>query len=159
MCTAVVFDANVLGELVKPEFSLLHEWLSKGHGVLIYTDTGKYAQEVGKNGRMLKLLGEYRRAQVVRQITADAVRKANDTFNPTALKSGKKDQHILALAKAGDATILYSKDQPLGEDFRNQELLPKVGRRDRAIYPAKQPKSRRRKFLEARKCRKRVEGA
>ena len=129
MCTTVIIDASVFGGIAGPEYDALHSWLTRCHGVLAFTEKGRYAQEIDRNSRMLTLLGEYRRAQLVKQVAAVTVRQAEGALDPSAMQSN--DRHVVALAKASDAEILCSRDRDLQRDFL--ELLPKVGRRRRAV--------------------------
>ena len=142
MCTTVIIDASVFGGIAGPEYAALHSWLDRRHGVLAYTGKGRYAEEFDRDPRMLRLLGEYRRAQLVKQVPAETVRRAEGTLDESTMQSN--DPHVLALAKASDAEILCSRDRALQRDFR--ELLPRVGRRHRAVYPVDQRDGTRRQF-------------
>ena len=153
MCTAVIIDANVFGDIDKPEFDVLHSWLHGGHGFLAFTDHGRYAQELDRNNRMLMLLGAYRQAQRIKHVPANMVREVEYALDASAMISN--DKHVLALAMVSGATILCSRDERLKIDFLNRELLPKVGRRKRAVYPLDQQRKERRQFLDGRKCRAR----
>ncbi len=62
------------------------------------------------------------------------------------LKCKSNDVHVLALARASGARLLYSHDNALGEDFKNRDLMPtkvhkrgKVYRTDRSdVFKASQ---------------------
>ena len=148
MCTSVIIDANVFGEICKPEYKELHAWLRGGHGHLTFTNSGRYAQEFN-NTRIEKLLSEYRRSGRAKLVKAEKIRQAEAEIKQLVVKSN--DLHILALSWASEARILCTRDEVLQRDFKKR--LPKAGRLKRAVYPYSQSVRERRKFLEKRKCR------
>ena len=101
-----------------------------------YNDSG-HAEDIGAE-RILEVLN---------QIPDPPVRKSNDA-------------HILALAVASKATVLFSCDKPLRTDFANSKVIDKVGQQERHSVPAlllQSPEDTtkapdRRKFFERLKC-------
>lgn len=154
MCTAVVIDTNMFGTFLDHE-KLLLRWIDLGHGILKYTndDSFGYGREVQKSSRMRDLMGEYRRANRAELVPFDAIKQAETTLTEERIRSD--DKHILALAKACHALVLCSNDKDLQKDFLDTQLLPKVGKRSRAVYPDKGPRRLQRDFLDRRRCRKR----
>ena len=151
MCTTVVVDADAFGIFLdEAEYPSLRSWIDKGHGIVAYSNHGRYERELKRSRRMLELFGEYRRAQRAKLIDAETIQEVEDALGESSIQSN--DRHVIALAKAGDALILYSNDQMLHVDFRNTELLPKVNGRRRAVYPMKAGEKVRRRFLESRAC-------
>lgn len=119
----------------------------------MYASVGRYQQELERSPRMLEAITEYRRAGSARAVEIVAVDNAAAELRNKPIKSN--DRHILALAVAGRAVVLYSTDNFLRWDFKQ---LPKVGGQRRAVYPANSRESKQQRFLDQRRCPKRKGG-
>ncbi len=155
MCTRIIIDVNVLSETLadstKTGDPLLRRWITRGHGIVVYSDTGKYHQEMARgNKKTLELLGQYRRANRLYQVTEKQLQDARKGISKLDTRSN--DKHILTLAYASRALILCTKDKDLQQDFTNTKFLPKIGKSNRSVYPMKQARKIRSEFLEKRKC-------
>ena len=127
MC--VIVDADKTGELLKDppteEARPLRGWLDRG-GVVMYS-TGKIfeRQFPPEYWERLRLL--CRNAQMKR-VPEESVREKMKTLPPKGeLRSDRKkgigDRHILALALASRAEVLYTGDADLMDDFRNKKIM------------------------------------
>ena len=156
MCIPTIIDASAFGAVLDPRAGTeFRSWIDRGHGRVVYSNHGDYWEELAKSRRMLRLIADYRRADRARLVNADSVQVAEASLRNATTRSGAKDKPVLALAKASDALVLCSRDDGLKNDFRNVQLLPKVGRRKRSVYPIDQRGAVRRQFLEQRRCRQR----
>ena len=154
MCIPTVIDKNVIGEFLdeskKPE---LNDWIARGDGIVVYSESGGYWDEVSGSSRMIELLQEYRRANRARLIASEEVRTVERSLEDICTRSGKKDKPILALSMAARALLLFSYDKKLQQDFLDINILPKVGRQTRKVYPSDQERTKRRRFLNRNRCR------
>ena len=97
---------------------LLNEWLTKRKGKLLLTAAYDWQREHGSSSFEWKAwVRSYSGAGIVRDVRAAAVEAKIAALPPT--KSGEKDKHILALALAGGARLLYSADDKLCDDFKS----------------------------------------
>ena len=153
MCIPVIVDANVIHKVLASREDrggdpILRSWINRGHGTLVYAKTSKFKREM-RNEAVRELIIQYRRGQA-RLIGHAELTNAEERFQCTTIRSN--DPHVLALALVTKAMVLCSDDGGLREDFRNINLLPKVGRQKRALYPIDGTKSTRRDFVNQRKC-------
>lgn len=153
MCIATIIDANGFGSFLNDVNSALRSWISRRDGFLVYSIEGDYAKEIQKSRRMMDVITAYRRNNAVKLISSEEIKAADMTLPDNIIRSN--DRHVLALAKASNALVLFSDDQDLQDDFRNSKLLPKIGGRSRSVYPVAQPRSRQLRFLGRRRCRDR----
>lgn len=151
MCVAVIIDASVFGQFLEGGFSILRSWTGEGDGVIVYTGAGKYGDEIKRSGKFLEWLREQREVGV-KEVSAEEFWAADNALKDRNLLSN--DRHIISLALAGDASVLATDDGNLMDDFKNPQLLPKVGRRKRAVYPVNVSLGRQRQFFRHRRCRR-----
>lgn len=153
MCIATIIDANGFGSFLNEASSVLRSWISRRDGILVYSTEGDYAKEIQKSRRMMEVIATYRRNNAAKLISSGEIKAADATLPDSMIRSN--DRHVLALAKAGKALVLFSDDQDLQNDFLNSKLLPRVGTRSRSVYPVAQPRRRQLQFLGRRRCRDR----
>ena len=122
----MIVDANKLGKFLAdpPDEDALpiHNWLYRrgGAGTLVYSTGGKFDGELGAKAR--RRLADYARAGKARLVSAD--RFAEDEAKLTASGQLRSDDpHMLALARASGARLLYTADQALIADFKNSSLI------------------------------------
>ena len=127
MC--IIVDADKTGELLKApasgEARPLRDWLGRG-GTLVYSTGGAFKHQFpeGIRRRIAKL---FRNARL-KNIPKEDVREKMKTLPPKGeLRSDRKkgigDRHILALALASRAEVLYTGDADLMDDFRDKEIM------------------------------------
>ena len=124
MC--IIVDANKLGEfLANPpndDAVPLHQWLGRrnGAGMLVYSTGGKFKAEVrGKAREKLRVYVQAGRAQLV---PADEFSDDADKLRASG-RLRSDDPHVLALARASGARLLYTADQNLIADFKDRDLI------------------------------------
>ena len=139
MCA--IIDANVIDEVFGPnptpagkEF---RAWIVKGSGRLICG--GKLLEELkkskkGKKGSSIKKGSSVRFIQWAKEISYSGrmrninegeVRRRMAEIQEESIQSD--DPHILALALASGARLLYSNDKKLHKDFKNRDLISPAG--------------------------------
>lgn len=122
----MIVDANKLGEFLAdpPNADALpiRNWLHRrsGSGTLVYSTGGGFKHELrGKARRKLADFAQAGRARLV-----PAARFAEDE---AALRASGElrsdDPHVLALARASGARLLYTGDDDLKTDFKNHRLI------------------------------------
>ena len=164
MCVRAIVDASAFRHICEPTpksaGDQLRRWIVRGDGRVVYSaDNTTYADELGKNSEVRDLLRDYSQRGLAIEIESEPIQAALDQI-PARPVRRSDDPHILALAVASDATVLFSCDGPLRKDFANHQVLRNVGRRRRRSVPDvligfPQDTSRtasRRKFLATRKC-------
>ena len=111
---------NFLQEPEHADAKPIHAWLRRGVGRLVYSTGGKFDSELYRRGR--ERLGAYRRA-------GRATFVPEDTFRDDALRLKEEaalrsnDAHVLALARASRARLLYTGDRRLIADFKNARII------------------------------------
>lgn len=122
MC--IIVDANRLGmflaEPPREDAVPIRRWLDTRGGTLVYSTGSQFANELGHNAK--RKLAAYYRAGKARLVPAR--RFAEDEAQLKA--SGKlrsNDSHVLALARASGARLLYTGDPDLIADFKDHRLV------------------------------------
>lgn len=158
MCVRTLLDASAFRHVLEKSPNTaghqLRKWITRRHGVVVYSDHWSYAAELDRYQEIRDLLVDYRQRGMARRVAPERVEAERNRI-PARRRSN--DPHVLAVAAAGEATVLVSCDGALRHDFC--ELLPNVGRRRRRSFPLEDERpqdtdnaNRRRKFLETRKC-------
>ncbi len=153
MCVIAIVDTDSLAILMpkdESEESLFCSWVEKRHGVLAYSDYGRYSTEVSKNLKVLRLFGQYEQGGHLKKIPMKEILEAEKKLRKRSYRSN--DRHILALALASNATILCSNDKNLRLDFKDKAILPRVSRKQRLLYPIDGNRKQRRQFLNRQRC-------
>ena len=122
MC--IIVDANKLGAfLADPadgDSGPIHKWLDRGAGSLVYSTGGKFKEEI--QGRYKDKLAEYARAGRAKLVPEG--RFADDERSLEARPDLRSDDpHVLALARAAGARLLYTGDSKLISDFKNKKFI------------------------------------
>ena len=122
MC--IIVDANKLGNfLAEPandDAAPIREWLDRGEGSIFYSTGGKFTKEIGKEAKIR--LQNYSRNGKAKLFPASKFEQdLRDLQAQGGLRSN--DPHILALARASGARLLYTGDQDLIEDFKNKRFI------------------------------------
>ena len=124
MC--IIVDANKLGEfLAEPaheDAEPIRRWLHRprGAGALVYSTEGKFASELGNEAR--RKLADYLRAGRARLVPASRFAEDEARLNASGMLRSD-DPHVLALARASGARLLYTGDQDLIADFKDRRLI------------------------------------
>ena len=122
MC--IIVDTNKLGTfLADPpddDSRPIHKWLKSGAGSIVYSTGGRFAQEIQDRARTR--LADYSRAGRAKHI--DVSQFAHDERDLKARADLRSDDpHVLALARASGARLLYTADQNLISDFKNRRFI------------------------------------
>ena len=129
MC--IIVDANRLGQfLAEPpheDSAPIHNWLNRrqGSGVILYSTGGRFATEV--MGKRRAKLADYARSGKARLIPAERFVADEQALQADGnLRSN--DAHVLALARASGARLLYTGDRSLMDDFRDRRIIQPKGK-------------------------------
>ena len=122
MC--IIVDANKLGAfLADPadeDSRPVRKWLDRGAGSIVYSTGGRFAREI--RGHVRAKLVDY-----VRAGRAKLVPEGRFADDERSLKTRpdlcSDDPHVLALARAAGARLLYTGDRKLISDFRNKKFI------------------------------------
>ncbi|MDE2644908.1 MAG: hypothetical protein OXI05_03590 [Bacteroidota bacterium] len=137
----------------------MRKWIGRGDGVVVYSTYGKYGKELGKRGKVHELIRSLVDNGKAIDIDSTDVEAALNRIPDNPLRKSD-DPHILALAIAGMATVLFSRDDDLCKDFANARVIPKIGRQGRRSVPGLDDKfpddvtkaGKRKKILDKRRC-------
>lgn len=164
MCVKTIVDASAFRHLrdatQKSAGHQLRAWIERGPGLIVYSPRNtQYADELNKNNDVLKLIRDYNQRGLALDIQHEEVETALRGVPPRPIRRSN-DAHILALAGATGATVLFSCDDDLRRDFADSSVLRKVGKRGRRSVPnvlIDNPgdtggANERRVFLARRKC-------
>ena len=124
MC--IIVDANRLGKLLTEppdeDAAPIRRWLQRPGGTLIYSTSGKFAEEIGAKAR--RQLASYRRAGKALLIPASRFAEEERRLQQSG-RMKSDDPHVLALALASGARLLYTGDKRLVADFTDAKLISK----------------------------------
>lgn len=164
MCVKTIVDASAFRHLCEPsENSAGHQlrrWIARGDGVVVYSpEHTAYADELNKYTAARELLHDYNQRGLADDIDATRIQTALERIPGHPVRRSD-DPHILALAAVSEATVLFSCDRKLRQDFADRRVIRNVGQRHRRSLPdliVESPEDtagapKRRKFLEKRKC-------
>ena len=164
MCVRTIVDASAFRHLCEPSRDSagdqLRRWIMRGNGVIVYSpEQTAYAMELRKYSAVRDLLRDYNQRGLAIDIDATPVRAALERIPDNPVRRSD-DPHILALAAASGATVLFSCDCKLRKDFADHRVLHRVGRQRRRSVPDlidgspedTAAASERRKFLAKRRC-------
>ena len=123
MC--IIVDANRLGVFLQDDVhedsEPVRQWIDRGWGVVVYSTDATFAGEL-RGRRARERLADYRRAGKAKAFSGEEF--ANDERD---LQRGgllrSNGSHIIALARASGARLLYTGDSDLMDDFRNKALI------------------------------------
>ena len=160
VCVRALLDASAFRHVCETKERTaghqLRNWITRGDGVVVYSNSPAYAVELDKSPAVKALLADFSQRGRTIRIDPELV-QTEEQYIPPRPPRRSDDPHVLALAMAGEATVLFSCDTALRNDFC--ELLSRVGRQTRSSFPLKvdQPQDitaagKRRQFLERRKC-------
>ena len=131
--------------------ALLRAWLKDGRGKLLHAETGKWLEEHERSSsRWQAQIRAYSQSGVLK-IVADSDFESAEESLPKKTKSGEKDKHVIALALAGGARLLYSADGNLRDDF---QVIVNRGK----IYPGVGGTSSPNATTTVARCRKMLNG-
>ena len=123
MCGIV--DANVANEVFgddpSPAGRRFFDWLAGARGQLVVG--GELRRELSHDHRFLRWLrnaSQYGRARTIPD--EDVEERTDDLRQRDICKSN--DKHVLALAIASGARLLYTNDNLLIDDFKNRNIVP-----------------------------------
>lgn len=164
MCVRAIVDASAFGHIGEPTRNSagdqMRRWIGRGDGLVVYSPSNtRYAAELRRNSKVTALMSDYRQRGLALEINSSPIQAALVQI-PGAPVRQSDDPHVLALAAASDATVLFSCDGALRQDFADHQVIPNVGRHRRRSVPhvlINSPEdtshaANRRRFLEARKC-------
>lgn len=125
MC--IIIDANSAGLVCQSPLSAAAEaviaWINNGGRVVF---GGKLTKELVRSRTIEKwLLGLYRAGKAIR-VSDEAINTELETMSGIC-HCTSNDAHIVALARASGARLLFSADRDLHKDFCNQQFLRKPG--------------------------------
>lgn len=110
MCTHTIIDASVCGKIDSAQMQPLLGWIKRGHGILVYTDGGRYDKELRNKAckKAYDLFMSYRRSGQARLFRWNQVGTQESELDSAALRSN--DPHVIALARASDTLVLCAYD-------------------------------------------------
>ena len=140
MCAIV--DTNKFGDFMSRDpgetAEQFKEWISDKDGVLVYPeieslgkapedearqatieDMERLIQEYRRSPNMLALLDRYASIGKARRVKLSEVAKRH----PETARARSNDRHILALALASGARLLYTGDKRLAQDFEDPQII------------------------------------
>ena len=125
----MIVDANVLGMFLlqpkNPDTAPIHEWLQRGWGSIVYSAGGRFETDIVSRNR--ERLAGLVRAGRARLVPWERVEPHQAGFGNIR----SDDPHVLALARAADVRLLYTRDRRLRRDFRDRQLIGGAIYRDR----------------------------
>lgn len=163
MCVRAILDASAFrhfsAETRNSAGYQFRKWLNREDGIIVYTNYAKYKKEVSVNNEIRGLLQAYLKIGKAIDIALADLQPALDGIPDRPIRCSD-DPHILALAVAGKATVLFSCDKKLCKDFADYRVIPATGRQGRRSLPSIDKHSpeettgakKRRKFLNSRRC-------
>ena len=122
MCAIV--DANVVhevfGDKQTPAGKHFYDWLMRRNGGTLVAG-GKLLRELNPNAKFKAIFGERLSAGRAKLVLDDEVASELDKLPNELIESD--DHHVLALANASGARLLFTNDNALQDDFRNRRIV------------------------------------
>ena len=140
----------MFGEVLADRVGPFRNWVERKDGILVYSEGERYGTELSESRRTLDLIRSSRQRGSPLLIPDSAVAAQNAHVAARRLRSN--DSHVLALARASEALVLCTAESKLREDFLDSDVLEKVGRRRRSVYPLNASSTKQRKFVDRRRC-------
>jgi len=145
MCA--ILDANVVGEVFgktrPPAGEQFFDWLQTPRARLAVG--GRLYEELANHRNFEKWAETAVADGRVRRFPREEVKAVEAGLPETQVKSD--DPHVIALAQASGARILYSDDSDLRDDFRNLSLVPKPKGRLYPMGESENARQQRRRLL------------
>ena len=121
MC--IIVDANRIGGLLGDppdgDSAPVRGWIESGRGRIVYSTGGQFANEIGDKAKVKFL--EYVRAGNAKLVPhRDFAEIEKRLRSDRRLRSN--DPHIIALARASGARLLFSGDRNLIQDFTSSQI-------------------------------------
>ena len=165
MCVRAIIDASAFRHLMEPTpktaGAMFRKWIKNRNGLVVHAKEAQYDNELRNYPDALRLLKGYRQDGLVENIDTELVKKRKDRIPDHPIRRSN-DLHILALAAASEATVLFSCDSNLQKDFANTGILANAGRTRRRSVPLRSnhpeditDAAKRMDFLNRRKCKTR----
>ena len=127
MCLIVDTDrmARFLAIPEHPDATPIHQWLRRGVGRVVYSVDGSFEHELSRS--MRDRLRDYARAGRARFIPGARFLEDEQRLRDEGILQSN-DAHVLALARASGARLLYTGDTDLKTDFKNTEIVRPKGK-------------------------------
>ena len=162
MCVRTIIDASAFRHLCEKLRNTaghqLRQWITNGDGLVVYTEDLEYGEELKRSNDAYALLLDYRQRGLAERFTAAQIQAGHEHIPDRPIRQSN-DPHVLALAAASQATVLFSCDSDLRRDFADHKVLLNVGTQTRRSVPLKidEPHDttdavRRRRFFGTRRC-------
>ena len=124
MC--IIVDADRIGRFLRDptddDSEPIRRWIDRGGGVVVYATEERFRKEIVRSAK--DRLAEYVRAGKARHIAIERFGEdVKELRHSGRLRSN--DAHVLALARASGARLLYTGDTSLMDDFRDKALIDK----------------------------------
>ena len=123
MCAIV--DASVVGKVFNPNRSgaaeQFYDWINVGEGRLVVG--GEVLEELSSNSNFRKWRQQAIQAGRIKTVNEDDIERSLKKLKDEQPPCKSNDAHILALARASGARLLYSDDGALQQDFKNGKLI------------------------------------
>ena len=152
MCTPIIIDANIMTEFL--DETTLCDYIDKKKFIIHYSSHGKMKKEIENRPKFKKKLSAYEVSGSAKKISDKLCKERKYLKGKIKSKEIKSnDIPILALAKFINHTkvkVLYTKDEDLKKDFKNEDLMGFDGK----VYPSKKDGKELRTFLEKNGCKK-----
>lgn len=122
MCAIV--DANVahevFGDNPTPAGEHFYNWLARGNGGTLAVG-GRLLRELNNYSQFRSVFRERTLAGRTKLVPDDEMASALDELPNELVESN--DHHVLALANASGARLLFTNDNALQDDFRNPRII------------------------------------
>ena len=122
MCAIV--DANVahevFGDNPTPAGKHFFDWLARRNGGTLAAG-GRLLRELNNHSQFRRIFRERTLAGRAKLVTDDEIASALNDLPNELVESN--DHHVLALANASGARLLFTNDNALQDDFRNRRII------------------------------------
>ena len=124
MC--IIVDANRIGGLLgdppDADAAPVRDWIESGKGRIVYSTGGQFANEIGGKAK-LKLQAYVQAGNAKLVPHRDFAEIEQRLRSDRRLRSD--DPHVIALARASGARLLFSGDRNLIQDFTSPQIINK----------------------------------
>ncbi len=157
MCKRTIVDVNaheIVCENGTSDSDLL-DWIRRRDGLLCYTATGKFHEELSRAKSYQLLLRTWLASKTALLVSEEELTHAKGILKPHLPGLVSDDSHVLELAIASGVEVLVTRDKKLIVDFKT--VMGKVTGKPKkgfSVYPIGGNRKRRQQFLHNNRCRK-----
>jgi predicted nucleic acid-binding protein len=143
MC--IIIDTNVLADVFEKgskfhsEFEPVYDWINDGKGKIVLGGS-KYANELDRTRKYLKILGEFERKNKIVRVNNEKVDAREKEIEKKKRHTDFNDAHLIAIVIESGCMLVCTKDSASVPFIKDKAFYPKSCKKPK-IYSGKRNKN------------------